>query len=154
MEVLNTKEIEMLAGYATIPMADWGVVTQRSKKTALAPSVTMIKEMIIKTIPFLIISLLAIIIVSKRISEPLTRLASLAESSTENNQGDKINDVHAWYYEAIQLKKGIELQLELLHSPINGGPIDEADEPSGARCAFRTMDRAGTPFCIAYFRYR
>lgn len=111
MEVVNTKGVEMLAGYATIPIADWGVVTQRPKDISLAPSVTMIKEMIWKTVPLLVISYLIIIIVSNKIAMPLTRLASYAESSTESNQGEKINDIHAWYYEAIQLKKALNHSL-------------------------------------------
>ncbi|MFS0690899.1 diguanylate cyclase [Sporosarcina sp. 179-K 8C2 HS] len=111
MEVVNTEGVEMLAGYATIPTADWGVVTQRPKDVALAPSVTMIKEMILKTAPILLISFLVILLLSNKIAQPLTTLATYAESSTENNQGGKINDVHAWYYEAIQLKKALNYSL-------------------------------------------
>ncbi|MFC5601746.1 sensor domain-containing diguanylate cyclase [Sporosarcina koreensis] len=111
MEVVNTEGVEMLAGYATIPTANWGVVTQRPKDISLAPSVAMIKEMVWKTVPFLIISCLIIGIVSRMIAQPLTRLATYAESSTENNQGEKIDDVHAWYYEAIQLKKALNHSL-------------------------------------------
>ena len=111
MEVVNTEGVDMLSGYATIPIADWGVVSQRSKEVALAPSVTMIKEMILKTAPFVLISLLVIFLISKHIAQPLTRLAAFAESSTANNQGEKINDVHAWYYEAIQLKKALNNSL-------------------------------------------
>lgn len=111
MEVVNSEGVEMLAGYATISNADWGVVSQRPKDISLAPSVAMIKEMILKTVPFLIISFVAILYVSNRIARPLTKLATYAESSTENNQGEKINDVHAWYYEAIQLKKALNHSL-------------------------------------------
>lgn len=111
MEVVNTDGVEMLAGYATIPIADWGVVSQRPKEVALAPSVTMIKEMMLKTAPILLISFLIILLLTNKIAQPLTKLATYAESSTENNQGGKINDVHAWYYEAIQLKKALNYSL-------------------------------------------
>lgn len=119
MELVNTKGIEMLAGYATIPITNWGVVTQRSKKESLAPSVTMIKEMVKMTVPFIIISLMIILYIAHQIANPLTKLASYAESSTENNQEEKINKVRAWYYEAIQLKKALNYSLNFFQDRVN-----------------------------------
>ncbi|WP_060203675.1 sensor domain-containing diguanylate cyclase [Sporosarcina koreensis] len=119
MEVVNTKDVEMLAGYASLQITNWGVVTQRSKEESLAPSVVMIKEMAKMTIPFLVISLLVILYIAHQIANPLTKLASYAESSTENNQEEKINKVRAWYYEAIQLKKALNYSLNFFQDRVN-----------------------------------
>lgn len=119
MEVENTKEVEMLAGYAPVPITNWGVVTQRSKKETLAPSITMVKQMAKMTIPFLMISLLVILYIVHQIANPLTKLASYAESSTETNQEAKINEVRTWYYEAIQLKKALNYSLNFFQDRVN-----------------------------------
>ena len=150
MEVVNTEGVEMLAGYATIPTANWGVVTQRSKEDALAPSVTAIKEMMIKTMPFLIISFLLIVVVSKRIAHPLTKLATYAESSTETNQGEKINDVHAWYYEAIQLKKALNYSLNYFIHQSTVDPLTKLMNRRAMDAHLENWTEQGRPFAIAH----
>lgn len=151
MEVVNTEGVEMLAGYATIPTSDWGVVTQRSKESALAPSVTMIKEMIWKTVPFLIISFLIIGIVSRKIAHPLTRLASYAEASTENKQTEKINDIHAWYYEAIQLKKALNYSLNFFIHQSTIDPLTKLLNRRGMDAHLNEWVNQGRPFALLIF---
>lgn len=151
MEVVNTEGVEMLAGYATIPMADWGVVTQRRKDISLAPSVTMIKEMTWKTVPFLVISCLIIVIVSNKIAKPLTRLASYAESSTENNQSEKISDVHAWYYEAIQLKKALNHSLNFFIHQSTVDPLTKLMNRRVMDAHLEKWTEQGRPFALLIF---
>ena len=151
MEVVNTEGVEMLAGYATIPTANWGVVTQRPKEDALAPSVTAIKEMMIKTLPFLIISFLLIVVVSKRIAHPLTKLATYAESSTETNQGENINDVHAWYYEAIQLKKALSYSLNYFIHQSTVDPLTKLMNRRAMDAHLEKWTEQGRPFVLLIF---
>jgi diguanylate cyclase (GGDEF)-like protein len=151
MEVVNTEGIEMLAGYATIPTANWGVVTQRPKEDALAPSVTAIKEMVIKTVPFLLISILLIVFVAKRIAHPLTKLATYAESSTENKQGEKINDVHAWYYEAIQLKKALNYSLNYFIHQSTVDPLTKLMNRRAMDAHLENWTEQDRPFALLIF---
>ncbi|WP_432362600.1 sensor domain-containing diguanylate cyclase [Sporosarcina sp. UB5] len=151
MEVQNTLGVEMLAGYATIPIADWGVVTQRPKEVALVPSVKMIKEMILKTIPIIVISFLVILFVSIHIAHPLTMLASYAESSIENNQGEKINNVNAWYYEAIQLKKALNYSLNYFIHQSTVDPLTKLMNRRAMDAHLEKWTEQGRPFALLIF---
>ncbi|WP_238941793.1 sensor domain-containing diguanylate cyclase [Bacillus sp. REN10] len=117
--VVNTKGEDMLAGYAYIPIAKWGVVSQQSTSVALAPAKQMITEMLLTSLPLILISILLIWSLSKRISKPLQQLAYHAEHSSEQNQEDHIKNIHTWYYEAIQLKKALVFSLSALHDKVN-----------------------------------
>ena len=151
MEVVNTEGVEMLAGYSTIPTANWGVVTQRPKEDALEPAFTAIKEMIIKTVPILIISLLIILLVSIRIAQPLTKLATYAESSTENKQGERISDVHAWYYEAIQLKKALNYSLNYFIHQSTVDPLTKLMNRRAMDAHLENWTEQDRPFALLIF---
>lgn len=151
MEVVNTKGVDMLAGYATIPIANWGVVSQRSKKVALAPSVNMIREMIWKTAPMILFSLLIVFLLSKHIAQPLTRLATFAESSTASNHGGKINDVHAWYYEAIQLKKAMNYSLSFFIQQSTIDPLTKLMNRRAMDAYLEKWTEQGRPFALLIF---
>ncbi|MDW0113159.1 diguanylate cyclase [Sporosarcina saromensis] len=119
MRLTNSKEIDMLAGYAYLPNAEWGIVTQRSTEATLVPVNNMMKEMIVKALPFLFISILIIWYFSKQIALPLQKLATYAESSTESNQEKKISTIRTWYYEAIQLKKALHYSMNFFQDRVN-----------------------------------
>ena len=151
MEVVNSVGIEMLAGYATIPTASWGVVTQRPKEVALAPSVALIKEMILKTLPILIVSLLIILYVAIQIAHPLTKLATYAESSTGKNHGGNIDDVHAWYYEAIQLKKALTYSLNFFIHQSTVDPLTKLMNRRAMDAHLENWTEQGSPFVLLIF---
>lgn len=119
MRLTNSNNIDMLAGYAYLPNAEWGIVTQRSTEATLVPVNDMMKEMIVKAIPFLFISIIIIWYFSKQIALPLQKLASYAESSTESNQEKKISTIRTWYYEAIQLKKALHYSMTFFQDRVN-----------------------------------
>lgn len=119
MEVTNSQDKVMLAGYATIPTAKWGVVSQKEKKSAIAPSFSMTSEMIGKTLPFILVVLVLLFVISKQIALPLQKLAYYTETSTENSQEEKINKVTTWYYEANQLKKALNYSLNFFQDRVN-----------------------------------
>lgn len=139
-EVVNTKNIDMLAGYAYIPIANLGVVSQRPTEMALAPANNMLIEMIIKSLPFLILSIIIIWILSKRIALPLQKLAYYTETSTESNQEEKIEKVRAWYYEATQLKAALSHSLKFLHNKVNYFIHQSTTDPLTKLTNRRTMD--------------
>lgn len=107
MRLTNTKGQDMLAGYAYIPTANWGVVSQRPTEASLEPSQDILKNMILNSLPLLLVSLIVISIISKLIASPLHKLAYYAESTTKDNKGEEIHNVQAWYYEAIELKQAL-----------------------------------------------
>ncbi|MFS0576844.1 sensor domain-containing diguanylate cyclase [Sporosarcina sp. 179-K 3D1 HS] len=117
--VSNTENIEMLAGYAYMPTTKWGVISQRPTEAALAPSNDLRNQMIFKTLPMLLISIGLIFLMARFISAPLQRLAEYAKSSTQENELQEIQNVRAWYYEAIQLENALVKSLVFFKDKVN-----------------------------------
>lgn len=139
--VINTKQVDMLAGYAYVPTSGWGIVSQRPTSVALEANDQMISQMIIKTLPILALSLVIIFFISYFIAKPLQKLAYLTESSTVINQRDHFNKVKAWYYEVIQLKRALTYSLGFLHDKVDHITQESNTDPLTKLTNRRTMDR-------------
>ncbi|WP_261808038.1 sensor domain-containing diguanylate cyclase [Paenibacillus sp. N3.4] len=155
IRVTNTQNVDMLAGYAYIPAVGWGVVSQRPTAVSLAPTTDMMKEMIMKSLPYLLLSLILISLISKVIAQPLQKLAFFTESSTQNNQDESLKKVRAWYYEAIQLKKALTYSLGFFHDKVDYFTYQSKTDPLTKLTNRRTLDEEtqkwaenGTPFSI------
>lgn len=119
VKLTNSKGIPMLAGYANIPVANWGTVSQTETKVAVRSAISMRNQMLINTIPSLLLSLLVISFISNRIAKPLYRLGNYAEMSIEKKDYEKVKKVGAWYYEAIQLEKVLVKSFALWEDRVN-----------------------------------
>lgn len=118
-QVINTQGVDMLAGYASIPTANWGVISQRETDVSIQPAKAMLQTMFITSLPLLIISLIILYFISKKIARPLNQLAHYAEISTDKNQEADLSQVNSFYYEAIQLKKALLNSFAYLHNQMN-----------------------------------
>jgi len=139
--VVNTKRVDMLAGYAYVPSTGWGIVAQRPTEAALASNDAMIKQMIANVLPSLLLSILLITFISSLIALPLQKLAILTEFSTQNNQKDRLHRVKAWYYEAIQLKQALTYSLGFLHDKVDHMTHESQTDALTQLTNRRTMDR-------------
>lgn len=153
--VINTKNMDMLAGYAYIPTAKWGIVAQRPIEKAIEPAYKMIWEMVMKTSPLLLISIIIIGFISKRIVNPLNKLALYAENSIDKKHEKDIETVSAWYYEAIQLKKALKFSVTSLHDQVSHFKQESTTDQLTQLMNRRTMNelldkwiKAKTPFSI------
>ncbi len=153
--VTNSQGIDMLAGYAPIDKAGWGVVSQRPTEISLQPAENMVKEMLYVALPLLLITLVIIIWAAIRISRPLQRLAELTESSMKKDEEKNLSAVPAWYYEVIQLKNALIHSLSFLHQQINFFMDQSTTDPltglTNRRTLTAKMDElitAKTPFSI------
>ena len=70
--LINSKGIDMLAGYAPIPSTRWGVVTQSPAGASQQELQTLMLDILLRAIPFSLISLLAIWWLSGLIAQPLS----------------------------------------------------------------------------------
>lgn len=138
--VTNSKGQDMLAGYATIGSADWGVVSQRPTEKAIQPAQDMMKQMLYTALPLLIISLLIVIWAALKVSKPLQQLAELTESSTEKNQENSLAAVPAWYYEVRQLKNALIKSLNFFHKQVNVLRDQSTTDPLTGLTNRRTLD--------------
>ncbi|MBJ3814924.1 GGDEF domain-containing protein [Shimwellia pseudoproteus] len=118
LEVVNSEGTRMLAGYASVPLANWGVVSQQPKETTLASLNTLMYKMVIGTLPLSIPVFFLLWWLSNMISAPLRRLAASA-GHMDNDQADlEIRNIHAWYVEAIYIKQGLLNGIDLVREKI------------------------------------
>lgn len=102
--VVNSKGVDMLAGYAPIPAAGWGVVAQRPVDTTLAPLKQQILSVITHTLPITLATLVLILLLARWIANPLRNLAENAQSINHPDAPTRIQSVRSWYFESTQLK--------------------------------------------------
>lgn len=153
--LINRNNIDMLAGYSYIPLTKWGVVSQRPAEAALEPSRHMINEMMKQTLPFLLLSFVLIIIISNLIASPLKKLTLYANSTMKNNEIKKVDNVRAWYFEAIQLENALINSFVFFQDKVNYFIHESTTDPLTGLVNRRTMDEqtkqwieTKTPFSI------
>lgn len=155
IRVTNSQGVEMLAGYANVDIAGWGIVSQRPMTTTLIPANEMIQEMVIHALPYLLLTIVIIFVISRFIAHPLQRLAHLTSSSPEKDQRVGMSKVRAWYYEAIQLKKALTYSLGFFHDKVEYVTYQSQTDPLTKLTNRRTLDEqlmkyteSNTPFAI------
>lgn len=116
--VLNSKGVDMLAGYAPLPRSGWAVIAQRPAAATLAPLDGLMLDVLRHTVPLAALSLLGIWWLARLISKPLWQLASNAEHFDSNIAAEKILQVQSWYFEATQLKRAMLSGLTLVQERI------------------------------------
>lgn len=140
VELVNAKGIGMLAGYANVEKANWGVVSQTEKADAIAPASEMRDEMLLKALPFILLSSVLIILLANQISQPLHKLGNYAERSTEEHHLDEVTGVRAWYYEAIQLENALVKSFQSWEERVNYFIYQSTTDPLTGLANRRFMD--------------
>ncbi|WP_331460890.1 sensor domain-containing diguanylate cyclase [Pseudoalteromonas sp. SCQQ13] len=128
--IVNSLNESMLAGYAPVKLANWGVVVQRSVKSTLSPLDGLVAQVIKRTLPTVVITLILIGLFAHFISKPLKRLADIANRTDELNHESELKKVKSWYFESQQLKtamlKGesvLQLQIGQLRHDAQTDPL-------------------------------
>ena len=122
--VENTKGVKMLAGYSAVASTGWGVVAQKPLDVALAPSFDRVQEVIIKSVPLMIVSIIIVLWAAARIANPLQQLASLTEESLDKKNVEGLKSVSGWYFEAYSLKNALVRSLSFLHGQVSFSRIN------------------------------
>lgn len=138
--VVNTRGIPMLAGYAYVPVANWGIVSQREESVSVAPAKSMVLEMALNSLPLLLVALILVWYVSNKIAMPLQKLAYYTESSTESDHKAKMESVSDWYYEVRQLKGAMLHSIDYFKNEMNYFIHQSTTDPLTKLTNRRTMD--------------
>lgn len=138
--VVNTRGVEMLAGYSTVPLADWGVVAQRPLEVALDPSFDRVQDVVIKSIPLMLISIFIVLWAAARIANPLQQLATLTEESMEKKNVEGLKSVRGWYFEVHYLKSALIRSLTFLQGQVSYFKDQSTTDPLTGVTNRRTMD--------------
>ncbi|WP_323012344.1 sensor domain-containing diguanylate cyclase [Castellaniella sp.] len=138
----NSQGTEMLAGYALVTTTGWGIVAQRPKSATLAALDSLMLEVISKTLPIALLSLLMIWWCAKLISNPLRKLADSADAMDKPETEKNIQDVKSWYFESSELKRVMLTGIGILHKNINKLKDDVHTDPLTGLGNRRSMDLA------------
>ncbi|MFZ6696837.1 sensor domain-containing diguanylate cyclase [Stenotrophomonas acidaminiphila] len=155
LEAVNSKGVEMLAGYAAVPSVGWGVVAQRPKEATLAPLTSLMQTVLTKTLPIAFVTLVLLLWSAKSISRPLRQLADGARNIGDSEASKQIRDVRSWYFEARELKKALLVGLEVvqrsflrLREDTNTDPLTKLGNRRRMQVALDGFQSAQTAFSV------
>lgn len=138
--VINSRGIEMIAGYSVVPTTGWGIVAQRPMSGTLAPLGPLMLKVVTKTMPIALVSLLLVWWCARQIARPLRYLANSAHAMADPEAEKNIQKVKAWYFEAYELKKAMMLGISLLNQSIRKLREDVQTDPLTSLGNRRSLD--------------
>ncbi|CCQ12813.1 hypothetical protein PALB_37530 [Pseudoalteromonas luteoviolacea B = ATCC 29581] len=115
--VVNTQNVEMLAGYANVPFTQWGLVAQQPKAAALKRLTISLDEIVKQNLPILLSVFLLIYLLGSLIAKPLWAMAKYVEK-TDPIGHNEVDQINAWYFEADSLKRAIVESTSMLSNTI------------------------------------
>lgn len=128
-QVFNSLEVDMLAGYAPITTANWGIVAQRPVAATISSLDILMQQIAYRTLPLGLFTFISIWLLANYISRPLRQLANTAKQMDSPNAHQDLTSVHSWYFESNELKRAMLKGLSLLHSQIGQLKHDAATDP-------------------------
>lgn len=119
LRLINSRGIDMLAGYAPVPSIGWGVVAQSPTLSTLEQLDGLMLGILLHTLPLSLLTLLAIWWLSRLISRPLWQMASKVRAMDSQASTTEIGAVRTWYFEAAELKRALLAGLARLDRKID-----------------------------------
>lgn len=141
LDVQNSRGIEMLAGFAPVTSAGWGIVAQRPRSATLAELDGQMSGVLMQMVPTTLGILFLIWLSATFISRPLRQLAKRASLMDQQEAFSHIAGIRAWYFEAAQLKQAILKGLGLLNTKIDKLHNDSHTDPMTGLFNRRGMQR-------------
>jgi diguanylate cyclase (GGDEF)-like protein len=153
--VTNSQGVDMLAGFAAVPTTGWGIVAQRPTSVTLRPLDDLMLEVLRQTAPLALLTFFGVWVLSGLISRPLWQLAKTAGEMDASNSPERIQRIGSWYFESEQLKRALQLGVNLMHQRIGKLSLDVQTDPLTGLLNRRGMDLAleqlriqGRPFAV------
>ncbi len=155
LRVTNSQGVDMLAGFAYVPAAKWGIVVQRPTEVTLARLDTLMRRALwLSLVPVgLLLALLWFL--SGWVSRPLGELALVVQDGYEDNMARRIQSIRCWYFEAQRLQRAlleslgaVGAQLDQLHDEAYQDPLTGLGNRRGLNLALQTCQALGQPFAV------
>jgi len=127
--LVNSRGIDMLAGYAPVSLPGWGVIAQRPTVATLAELDGLMMAILRHALPWAMAGLLCIYLLARLISQPLWQLARGARHIDSDDAVKQIREVQSWYFEAAQLKRAMLAGIGSLHQRIGTLNRDVLTDP-------------------------
>ncbi|WP_072839261.1 sensor domain-containing diguanylate cyclase [Marinomonas polaris] len=125
----NSRGIQMLAGYSTIPSTGWIVITQSPVESTLVPLTGIMEKVVLRTLPLALAVFLFIWLFARAISKPLQQLADKARSLDSPTVNEDIENIHSWYVESLGLKRAMLSGVKLMQNQIGDLKRDAETDP-------------------------
>lgn len=145
--MVNSAGVDMLAGYAPIPLNGWGVIAQRPTEATLLSMGELMRDVLRRTIPAGIALMALIWWCARLISLPLWRLARHAREHEGADAIAQVRAVKAWYFEAENLKQAVLSSFGSLHER-----IDRLDRANATDPLTGLQNRRGLDAILARWR--
>ncbi|MCM3789368.1 sensor domain-containing diguanylate cyclase [Domibacillus indicus] len=119
-EVVNSKGITMLAGYASSNSSagHWGIVSQTPKEAILEPTIELAKKVSLVTFPFIVLMYILTYILLQKLVKPIRDLAAYTQQITENTAVTKPR-IPDWYSELKELKRAVLIAFDFYEKRAN-----------------------------------
>ena len=127
--IVNSKGIEMLAGYAPVMSTGWGIVVQRPEQEVMILLEERMQAVLQYTLPYTLGTFFLIWLFARVISKPLWQMANNAKKVNLQEATSGIARIRAWYFEAAQLKESLLEGISLVQQQISRLHQDSLTDP-------------------------
>ncbi len=127
--LINSRGLEMVAGFASAPTPGWGIVAQRPLAATLKPLGSLMAQVLGLTLPLSLAALVLVWMFALRIAQPLNALAASAAGYRPGGTDRALRAVSSWYFEAAQLKRAMLLGLGVFNGNLERLEKDAATDP-------------------------
>ncbi|WP_391574930.1 diguanylate cyclase [Cohnella sp.] len=154
--IVNTRGVDMLASYAPIGSAGWGIVAQTPAESVLESAKRLIMSIMVYMLPALMLFVVVITILVRKLSEPLVKLTEFASMLSPTNSGaDELPKIHGLNYEANELHKAFGRAVRHFRYQFDSLSQEAQTDPLTGLFNRRTMDKfigswiaSGNPFSL------
>lgn len=158
MQLRDTNNVEMLAGFAPVQATGWGVIAQRSVEATTAPLNQLFLRTLYYSLPLTLLSLLGIWWLATLISRPLRELAEVAAHLDNRPNFNRIHLINGWYVEAALIRKAlltgfsaVTTRLSSLHRQTETDPLTSLTNRRGLESALAQLKHEDRPLGIVMF---
>ncbi|MFH8132916.1 sensor domain-containing diguanylate cyclase [Pantoea osteomyelitidis] len=155
LELNQPNESDKLLGYAIVPTTGWMVVALKPTKTTLEPLTGLLMKVLRHAVPFALLTLLVAIILARLIALPLWQLARRASQMDSPGVSKEIGVIHAWYFEAAQVKRALLTGIGLmqdkigrLNSEVQTDPLTQLLNRRGLSAVLDYYQATQQPFAV------
>ncbi|OQP34677.1 GGDEF domain-containing protein [Pantoea latae] len=118
LQLQQAGEPARLAGYAVVPTTGWTVVALKPTAVTLEPLSGLLMQVLKHSVPFALLTLLVAVILARLIALPLWQLARKARQMDAPGVSKELSAIHAWYFEAAQVKRALLTGIGLVQDKI------------------------------------
>lgn len=157
LDIVNSKGVAMLAGFYPVSEARWGVVAQTSKQSVLEELESQMWQVVAKSAPLGVVTLIFIWFAASYISKPLSKLANAVEhyDSRSPKAAEALDKIQPWYFEAHQLKlrlsdtfSAVSRTVQKLNSESLTDPMTGMSNRRGLTQAINDFYQKQVPFTV------